>query len=179
LKSLGFLFFIFYILFFTRLPLPRAGNLGTAALAAHAVSYNVIPILFMLPLGLSTGLCIRLGNLLGEGRVETAKMVARGTIYFGLGLACAYSVVMYVIRDRIIDMFTSDQEVAQLCQDIWMFVAARKGRSSLYLTNVGCRYLAIFLVLDGLGGTQRGILTALGLQKQQVAYGEPVGFVAE
>ncbi len=99
-----------------------SGNFGTASLAAHAIAYNVIPILFMLPLGLATGLCIRLGNLLGEGRVETAKMVARGSVYFGLFLAVIYSAIMLVARDRIIATFTSDHDVSTLCTQIWMFV---------------------------------------------------------
>lgn len=60
-----------------------AGRLGTVSLAAHSIAYNVTPLCFMVPLGLSIGTSIRVGTLLGEGN---PKRKCWRSHYMGEGL---------------------------------------------------------------------------------------------
>jgi len=46
----------------------EAGQLGAVPLAAHAIAYNMIPVLFMVPHGIGIGASTRVAVMLGENR---------------------------------------------------------------------------------------------------------------
>ena len=61
----------------------RVGRMGAVPFAAYSVAYSLEPVLFMLPLGLSTALSNAIGNHLGAGRVRAAKQLAAAALVLG------------------------------------------------------------------------------------------------
>jgi MATE family multidrug resistance protein len=56
-----------------------AGSFGVVALCAHTIAYNLIPLLFMLPLGISIGLTVRIGTVIAYD-AQRAKLMAGWTM---------------------------------------------------------------------------------------------------
>ncbi len=62
-----------------------AGRLGETQLAAHTIVLNLASLSFMMPMGLSIGAAVRVGNLIGAGERERAQHAAH--VALGLGAA--------------------------------------------------------------------------------------------
>eukprot|EP00039_Didymoeca_costata_P011348 m.158896 g.158896 ORF g.158896 m.158896 type:complete len:476 (+) comp15141_c0_seq12:316-1743(+) len=122
-----------------------AGRLGTVALAAHSICYNVVPMAFMIPFGISIGLNTRIGTLLGDAQPDTARNVARGGLSVAIGLCVVYSWALLVTRDHISRQFSSDPAVINSLNGIWT-------------------QMCLFLFMDNIFCGQRGIMVALGYQ---------------
>jgi len=121
-----------------------AGKFGVKALCIHTVVYQLIPLLFMLPLGLSIGMSVRIGHIL-ERDVDKAKKIAVLTMGCAVVLMSAVAVGVYAYRMVIISIFTKDEEVVEGCLRIWP-------KMSIYIP-----FITIFCISSG-------ILKALALQ---------------
>jgi MATE family multidrug resistance protein len=121
-----------------------AGKFGLVDLCVHTISYQLIPIAFMIPLGISIGMIVRLGNLLPVD-VNGAKRLAAYTMIFTVILAILVSAIIYQNQKWIVSLFTTDEIVIKGCEIIW---------TKLCIYNI---LLWIFCV-------SRSILNALGLQ---------------
>jgi len=115
----------------------------------HTVTYNLIPVTFMIPLGISIGLSVRMGVLLPIN-VDGAKRLAACTMLFTTALAIMVSCILYKYQTWIVSMFTTDEAVFEGCEKIWL---------KLCVYNV---LLYIFCI-------SRGILSALGFQWRTAA----------
>lgn len=123
-----------------------AGRLGELSLASHTIAYNLVPLAFMLPLGLAIGVTTRIGTLLAQQRVAAARMVAIGAVCGGLIAGSFTASMAYLFRDNLIRAFAGqDEEVFKTAESIWMYVCG-------------------FLVLDALNGTIAGVYRGLGAQ---------------
>ena len=123
-----------------------AGELGELELASHTIAYNVVPLAFMLPLGLAIAVTTRVGNLLAQNKLKKARMMSYFAL-FGALLAgiCSFS-VSYFVREPIIAAFAgNDQEVYDLTEKIWI-------------------YVCFFVVVDSFNGTIAGVFRGLAAQ---------------
>ncbi len=121
-----------------------AGNFGIVELCVHTVAYQLIPIFFMLPLGISIGLSVRIGILLPVN-VDGAKKLAVATMILSIFVSVIISAIIYKNQTWIVSMFTSDENVFEGCQRIWL-------------------RLCVYLVIINIFGVSTGVLSALGLQ---------------
>ena len=128
----------------------RTGVLGPMPLAIHGVAYSTVPLLFMIPLGLSIALSNGVGNALGEGNVQSARRLALLTFPFAIVVALSYASPFYLFREHIIRLYTSDQEVIDGALSLWPWV---------------CLSLFLFAVY----GIALGLLRGLGLQRRSAA----------
>ena len=141
-------------------------TLGAHAVAAHQIAINFVAILFMIPLGLSMAITVRVGHARGRG--DEAATWRAGAV--GMGIALAIQVVsatvMIALPRPIVALYTSDSGVAE--------------------TAVGLLFLAaIFQLSDGLqvsaAGALRGLKdTRVPMLITIVAYwlvGLPLGYV--
>ena len=124
-----------------------AGELGTASLAAHTIVYTVVPALFMVPFGVCIGISSRVGTLLAQGRVKTAKKINCWALSVAVILVVVQAVATYCLADQVLGLFSVDPEVIAQGRRIWPWVCG-------------------FLVFDGSFGAQMGTLRALGLQSR-------------
>ena len=49
-----------------------AGSFGVVSLCVHTIAYNLVPLMFMIPLGILIGLTVRMGHFIVE-RLQHAK----------------------------------------------------------------------------------------------------------
>jgi len=121
-----------------------AGTFGVVPLCVHTIAYNLIPLLFMIPLGTGLGLAVRMGNVLATdpGR---AKLLATWCVVFISLIALVVALLLFALRNAMISLFSKDVDVIQGCLDIWMKV-------SFYI-------FVIFIF-----GINSAIMRALGMQ---------------
>jgi MATE family multidrug resistance protein len=120
------------------------GRLGVVALSVHTIPNQTIMAFCMVPFSFGIALAIRMGNSLPlsvrRTQVFVLSILLFSTILFGL-----VTIVVYVYRDAIVGLFTTDESVKELADVIWLKV-------SLFNLNI-----AIF-------GIMVGIATGLGKQ---------------
>jgi MATE family multidrug resistance protein len=121
------------------------GTLGILPFAIHSVPYSLIPLHFMIPLGLSISINVIIGQALGDGNTRTLWRVIKAGVVMQAAFSCVVAVMFVAFDESIITLFTKDPDVIEGCIRIWPWVA-------------------VFLVGDGLFGLQSGILRGLGLQ---------------
>jgi len=125
------------------------GKLGVLPLCVHTIAYQVIPITFMIPLGISIGLSVQMGKLLPVS-VDRAKKLAACTMIFTVVVAICVATLLHVFQLEVISAFTSDGDVIEGCNLIW-------------------KDLCIHIVIMYIFGINSGILRALGLQWRMAA----------
>jgi MATE family multidrug resistance protein len=140
------------------------GRLGTEVVAGHQVALNVASVTFMVPLGLSLAVTVRVGHAMGRG----APHDARRSGLVGAGLAVAFmsitALIMATFPHLIAAIYTEDEAVHGIAVRL-LFMAA------------------IFQIFDGLqvasAGALRGLKdTAMPMLITLVAYwglGLPLG----
>jgi MATE family multidrug resistance protein len=140
------------------------GRLGTDIVAGHQVALNVASVTFMVPLGLSLAVTVRVGHAMGRG----APRDARRSGLVGAGLAVAFMSVMALVMATcphlIAAIYTEDEAVQSIAVRLLLMAA-------------------IFQIFDGLqvagAGALRGLKdTAMPMFITLVAYwglGLPLG----
>ncbi|XP_049900233.1 multidrug and toxin extrusion protein 1-like [Epinephelus moara] len=95
-----------------------AGVISEAELGAHSVVYELTVIAYMSPMGFAVAASVRVGNALGAGNIEQAKLSCKVPIICTLIIACLVGVSFSVARDVIGYIFTSEQEILQRVADV-------------------------------------------------------------
>jgi len=126
-----------------------SGKFGIIPLCAHSIAYQFVSLSFMLPLGISMGLSVRLGSILTYD-VSKAKMLSAYTMGLTILIALLVCTGIYHYQTWIIQLFTNDEDVFVGCSRIWLKV---------------CIHI-FFLYILGING---GILRALGMQWKMAA----------
>ncbi|KAL7563207.1 hypothetical protein ACA910_014481 [Epithemia clementina (nom. ined.)] len=121
-----------------------AGSFGVESLDAHTIAYNLVPLFFMLPLGVGIGLAIRMGTIIGLNPTK-ARMIAAGCMGFITVAGAFVSTCMHFYRNEIIALFTEDDLAKQLALSIWPLL---------------CYYMFLIYIM----GISVAILRALGMQ---------------
>ncbi|CAB9498857.1 toxin extrusion protein 1 [Seminavis robusta] len=94
------------------------GSFGIVPLCVHTIAYNLVPLLFMIPLGISIGLTVRMGNAISTN-VKKAKIMAAWCMAFTVVVGAVVAILLFHFRVAIARLFSDDPEVIQGCQDIW------------------------------------------------------------
>jgi MATE family multidrug resistance protein len=140
------------------------GRLGAEVVAGHQVALNVASVTFMVPLGLSLAVTVRVGHAMGRG----APQDARRSGLVGAGLAVAFmsvtALVMATCPHLIAAIYSGDEAVHRIAVRLLLMAA-------------------IFQIFDGLqvagAGALRGLKdTAMPMFITLVAYwglGLPLG----
>ncbi|KAM8977122.1 multidrug and toxin extrusion protein 2-like [Pelodytes ibericus] len=123
-----------------------AGLISVVDLGAQAIMIQVVTLAFTAPYGFSVAASVRVGNALGAGDIDQAKLSTKASI------ACTGFIVILIssfvggLKDYIAYVFTSERDIAQLLS----------------------RLLLIFVpfhVLDGIAITCGGVVRGAGKQK--------------
>jgi MATE family multidrug resistance protein len=85
-----------------------AGSMGVVSLDAHTVAYNLVPLLFMLALGVSIGLSVRMGHVIAN-EPRRAKLMAAYCMGFMVMLGAAVGFALHFFRYEVILLFTKDK----------------------------------------------------------------------
>jgi len=125
-----------------------ASGLGSIiALDAHYVLLNTTLITFFtFPFGLAIAASIRVGNLVGEGQVQTAKRATKIVGMMGAGFMAMSGMIIAAAREDVGRLFSEDEAVIRMVATI---------------APIG----GLFQLVDGIQGTLGGALRGLGLQQ--------------
>jgi Na+-driven multidrug efflux pump len=72
----------------------------------------------MLPLGVSVGLAVKMGHVIGKSP-SRAKLMAGGCMVFTAGLGVLVSLLLHLFRFQVIGAFTNDEDVLEMALAIW------------------------------------------------------------
>lgn len=123
-----------------------AGQLGTHALAAHTIVFNLAALSFMMPLGVSLAAVTRVGNLIGARRPHDAQRAAWVAMAMAAGLMATAAGAFLMLRHQLPQLYTPDLAVVALAASILPIAAAFQIFDGVQV--VGCG------VLRGMGRTR-------------------------
>lgn len=96
-------------------------NYSTAIISAHQIALNFTSLLYMIPLSISMGATILVGQAVGAGQMRDAKQFS----FLGIGLALAFSfffiVVLLLFREPIASLYTTDDQIVRLAAQFFIF----------------------------------------------------------
>ena len=113
-----------------------AGRLGVIPLCVHSVTYQILPLVYMIPLGISIGFSVRIGQLLPVN-VEKAKTLTVFTMLTVIMIALAVTSFLYYNEEWIVSLFTKDESVKEGCRLIWPHVCMYMLGSYIFCLNCG------------------------------------------
>ncbi|XP_022595713.1 multidrug and toxin extrusion protein 1-like [Seriola dumerili] len=122
-----------------------AGVISEAELGAQSITYQLAVVAYMFPLGFSAAASVRVGNALGAGNIEQAKLSSKVPIICAFIIACFVGASLSIARNVVGYIFTSEQEILHRVADV-MFV-------------FGFTHLA-----DAVAGVAGGVLRGAGKQ---------------
>jgi multidrug resistance protein, MATE family len=141
-----------------------AARLTPAALAAHQIVLNMASFTFMVPLGIGSAAAVRVGNALGRQSHHEAIKVGWRSLALGAGFMACSGLVFFLFGKSVLHFFTSDPEVIELGQQIFLIAAFFQIADGVQTVGTGS--------LRGLGDTRSSmVFNLLG----HWAIGLPVG----
>ncbi|MDP6416815.1 MAG: MATE family efflux transporter, partial [Gammaproteobacteria bacterium] len=90
------------------------GQLGHIGLAAHQVVLNYATIVFMIPVGLSSAIMVRVGQSMGRGEVEQARFRGWLGMAIVVVLLVPFTLLAALVPEFVIHIYTRDSEVVPL-----------------------------------------------------------------
>uniref|UniRef100_A0A8D1NGJ6 Multidrug and toxin extrusion protein n=1 Tax=Sus scrofa TaxID=9823 RepID=A0A8D1NGJ6_PIG len=90
------------------------GLLSVLDLSAQAVIYEVATVTYMIPMGLSIAVCVRVGTALGAADTVQAKRSAVSGMLCTVGAAMVVGALLSILRNKLGHIFTHDEEVVAL-----------------------------------------------------------------
>ncbi len=118
------------------------GWISTEALAAHQIAINIVSITFMVILGLSFAVSIRVGHSVGREDFVAARRVGFSGITLSAAIMTIFALVILGTYDWIPGLYVDDHEVASIAGRILI---------------VG----ALFQIFDGIQGVAIGALRGM------------------
>ena len=109
---------------------------------------------FMVPISMSTITAIRVGNLIGEGKLEYAKKVGILVVIFQITLSLIQSTVLMAGKSIWGEIFTMDERVVSGLSHLVILVAIYHPFDSLVVVFQG--------ILRGVGKQDLGLITSFG-----------------
>ena len=123
------------------------GWLGKVPLAAHGIALQIASLAFMIPLGLTQGGAVRVGNAAGRGDKSAIGMAGRALVVICLALSLVSAALFVVVPEFLVELFVDRANPD--AEDVIVY-----GVSLLYMA-------AAFQIFDSLqaasGGNLRGL----------------------
>jgi multidrug resistance protein, MATE family len=99
------------------------GWLGAVPLAAHQLALSCAALTFMVPLGLSLAVSLRISRAHGEGRTAAARAIGLGALFTGVLAMLTFAGVFMFAARRITGALTSVPEVSRLAAELLLIAA--------------------------------------------------------
>ncbi len=99
------------------------GLLGTVALAAHHVALTCAGLTFMLPLGISIAVSVRIGRAVGEGQIGALRAIGFGALGAGTVIMLGCALGFLLAGHLIVAGFSSEPEVMNLAAQLLVVAA--------------------------------------------------------
>jgi MATE family multidrug resistance protein len=115
------------------------GRFGVDTVAGHQIAINIASITFMIPLGISIALTVRVGQALGSGDPVSARYRGRLGIALCGGFMVVSAFLLWLLREWLAGLYTPNAAVITLAAQFLV-------------------YAAVFQLVDGLQVGAMGVL---------------------
>ncbi|XP_057700500.1 multidrug and toxin extrusion protein 1-like [Corythoichthys intestinalis] len=123
-----------------------AGIISEAELGAQSIIYQLTVVAYMFPMGISSAASVRVGNSLGAGNTEAAKLSSKISIICAFIVASIVGTCITLAKKVIGYIFTSEQDILQRASDVLI--------------------VFVFMHLsDAIAGVSGGVIRGVGKQK--------------
>ena len=99
------------------------GRLGPVPAASHLIAINFSALAFMIPVGLSSAVSIRVGNAIGRKEPHAARYAGFIGIVIVLGFQTISASAMLLFPELIVSIYTNDDMVAPLAVSLLFYAA--------------------------------------------------------
>ena len=99
------------------------GRLGPVPAASHLIAINFSALMFMIPIGMSSAISIRVGNAIGRGEPGAARYAGIIGIFIVLGFQTFSASLMFLFPEAIVGIYTDDTLVAPLAVSLLFYAA--------------------------------------------------------
>jgi MATE family multidrug resistance protein len=108
-----------------------AARMGEATVAGHRIISNLTALIYMLPLSLGIATLVHVGQAMGAQDPERARATARMGLRLSLGCALLIGMVLWLLREPVIALYTSDATVRQVALSLVLFLCLYQGLDGL------------------------------------------------
>ena len=126
------------------------GRLGPVPAAAHLIAINFAALMFMIPVGLSSAVSIRVGNALGRGDPHGARYAGLIGVVIILAIQTVSASMMFLFPEAIVRLYTDDALIAPLAVSLLFYAAVFQYPDGLQIVASGA--------LRGFKDTRRPVL---------------------
>ncbi|XBC38817.1 MAG: MATE family efflux transporter [Buchnera aphidicola (Melaphis rhois)] len=112
----------FEVMLFTLITLLIA-SLNIAQIVAHQIILSISSFIFILPMSIGTATSIRIGFYLGKKNLKKISNIIVSAQTTGLILSLTISMLIIILHNNIIHLYTSDNNVIQYAQKIILIAA--------------------------------------------------------
>ncbi|XP_059207193.1 multidrug and toxin extrusion protein 1-like [Centropristis striata] len=95
-----------------------AGIISEVELGAQSIVYQLAAIAYMFPMGFAVAASVRVGNALGAGNTEQAKLSSKLSLICASIVSCFIGACLGVSKDVIGYIFTTEKEIIQRVADV-------------------------------------------------------------
>jgi len=113
------------------------GMLGAAPLASHQVALQCAATVFMIPLGISIALTVRMGEAAGSGNRATMRYIVIGGWAMGLFINCFSASAFVFANWQIAGWFIQEPEVRNMAASLLLVAAAFQFCDGFQVISVG------------------------------------------
>jgi MATE family multidrug resistance protein len=113
------------------------GRLGPLAAAAHLIAINFSALMFMIPVGLSSAISIRVGNAIGRKDARGARFAGVIGILIILGFQTISAGAMFLFPGTIVGIYTDDPVVTPLAVSLLFYAAIFQYPDGLQIVSAG------------------------------------------
>jgi MATE family multidrug resistance protein len=113
------------------------GRLGPVPAAAHLIAINFAALVFMIPVGLSSAISIRVGNAVGRGDPAGARYAGLIGILIILAIQTVGAVGMLTFPEAIVRLYTDDLVIAPLAVSLLFYAAIFQYPDGLQIVAAG------------------------------------------
>ena len=113
------------------------GRLGPAPAASHLIAINFSALMFMIPIGLSSAVSIRVGNAIGRKDMEAARYAGLIGVLIILVFQTVSFTGMLVFPELIVRIYTDDLVVAPLAVSLLFYAAIFQYPDGLQMVAAG------------------------------------------
>nr|XP_021550193.1 multidrug and toxin extrusion protein 2-like [Neomonachus schauinslandi] len=94
------------------------GLISVLDLSGQAILYELATIVYMIPLGLSNAVCVRVGMALGAADTAQAKRSAISGMLCTVGTSLVVGMLLSLLKNKLGHIFTNDEEVIALVNKV-------------------------------------------------------------
>ncbi|XP_058561615.1 multidrug and toxin extrusion protein 2-like isoform X2 [Neofelis nebulosa] len=94
------------------------GLLSVLDLSGQAIIYELATAVYMIPLGLSNAVCVRVGMALGAADTVQAKRWAKSGMFCTGGTSLVVGIVLSTLKNKLGRIFTNDEQVIALVNKV-------------------------------------------------------------